>query len=160
MTHEQPLAASTCRPTRKVLHSLMNPRPTSYRPLKSASRGHITVPNWRSKLSTKKKIFLFHGLWLHLVYISDVIGTNSCIVKCVATHKARDLPEHVQTVILKLKLDLSFFSGGGGGGGGGVVFDLWQITVISDNKFACRKNFKLYQALCLVKIFLRVIACI
>ena len=153
MTHEQPLAASTCRPTRKVLHSLMNPRPTSYRPLKSASRGHITVPNWGSKLSTKKKMFLFHSLWLHLVYISDVIGTNSCIVKRVATHKARDLPEHVQTVILKLKLDLSCFFLGG-------VFDLWQITVIYDNKFACRKNFKLCQALCLVKIFLRVIACI
>ena len=95
MTNEEILAASTCQLTQRVLHSPMMPWPTSYRPLKSASRGHITVPNWRSKLSTKNKILLFPGLWFHLMSISDVIGTNSCIVKRVATHKARDLPEHV-----------------------------------------------------------------
>ena len=37
-------------------------------------------------------------------------------------------------------------------------FYLWQITVMSDKKFACRTNFKLYQTFCLVKIFLNVIA--
>ena len=38
-------------------------------------------------------------------------------------------------------------------------FYLWQITVMSDKKFACRTNFKLYQTFCLVKIFLSDIAC-
>ena len=37
-------------------------------------------------------------------------------------------------------------------------FYLWQITVMSDKKFACRTNFKLDQTFCLVKIFLSVIA--
>ena len=30
---------------------------------------------------------------------------------------------------------------------------------MSDKKYACRTNFKLYQTFCLVKIFLSVIAC-
>ena len=57
------------------------------------------------------------------------------------------LVDHLENSNTKVKSGLVCF-----------FFYLWQITVMSDKKFACRTNFKLYQTFCLVKIFLSVIA--
>ena len=67
----------------------------------------------------------------YIVYFGDLSGNQALV-------------HHFEDSNTKVKIGLVCFCS----------FYLWQITVMSDKKFACRTNFKLYQTFCLVKIFI------